>query len=288
MEAWVEITKDDGSSERHKLEEEETTIGRSPVAGIPLVSNEELEPEHLLLAPRSDGCWVAVAEGAQTSAFLQGEGFSHGVVPWDSELHVGSIRLRITDRPPQKEKDEDKTVGTPVVLLVLGALPVAVWMLMQGSNQNLQFDPAGKPPALFAESQECPVSADKAVHRARDAEQAASHKRERYPFDAQDGIEAVRRYQVAESCYREANYTKAAERVANEGNALKKRINEDYKTHKLRLERSLEKGRHLQALREARALNSLIRHTDGNYAQWMQVLERRLRISINQASKDDS
>ncbi len=58
MDAWVEIVREDGTLERQRLEGERVTLGRSPAANVPIPDARDLEPEHLMIAPRSDGCWA--------------------------------------------------------------------------------------------------------------------------------------------------------------------------------------------------------------------------------------
>lgn len=282
MEAWVEIIRGDGSAERHRLEEDQVTIGRSPTAGIPLVSAEELQPEHVLLAPRPDGCWIAVAEGAEPLPMVHGEPLRQGMVPWGTELVLGPITLKVSDKPPPTRKEKQKSqVSAPVLILTLVMLPLLGWLLLSGPSEELPLDPDTPPPELFADvDASCPGKGS-ALHTARRSAEAASHKSERYPFDAQDGVEAVGLYAEAQGCYAKAGRKADAKRMKRLRAALAEQIEEDYRTHKLRLERALEHGHFEDALVETRSLNELLAHTDGPYEQWLSVLERRLQLRMD-------
>ena len=103
MEAYVEIIREDGTLERTRIEGDQITVGRSPTAGVPLPDARDLEPEHLLIAPRGEGCWVAVAQGAKVTAKVRGQPFQHGMVAWGSEIEIGGLRLQGSQQPPPGE-----------------------------------------------------------------------------------------------------------------------------------------------------------------------------------------
>jgi hypothetical protein len=288
MDAWVEIVSPEGTSQRHRLEPGETTIGRSPMAGIPLVNVEELEGEHLLLSPRPDGCWVAVAEGAEPGAVIDGDPFTHGVVPYGTEVRVGSTLLRITDKEPVKQVASDRAISTPVLVLVVVLLPLSLWMLLEGGQGAAIDEKLPAVPPVFSDTeQECPESGGSvAATQARRAAEAASHKRERYAFAAQDGIEAVRLYAVAEGCFHAAGEARDAARMKRAKNALVQRIEEDYRTHRLRLDRALKNRDYQDALRETRAIQALLAHRDGTFLKWLEGLERKLQLRVDLGSGD--
>src|SRR5688500_9912655 len=198
MEAYVEIQRSDGSTEKHRLEGDKITVGRSPAATITLASANELEPEHVLLAPRPDGCWVAVARGARVGASVKGKAFEQGMVPWGSAVEIGAYKLVLTDGPPKAEGTGQKT--SPVAYVALVAIPLAAGMFLSEDESDLPDRPSAPPPSLFADPSPCPFTGPPAVHKARESAEAANAKAERYPFEAQDGVEAVALYGTASSC----------------------------------------------------------------------------------------
>lgn len=281
MEAWVEITRPDGTMERHRIEGEQVTVGRSPTAGIPLVNADDLEPEHLLVAPRPDGCWVSVAEGA-SPATSRGRAVRAEVVPWGTELTVGSVELRVTDRPTPTRRASTGGVSWPVIIAAFIGLPLAGWLLLSDPVTEVPLEAGVPPPELFAAEASCDQGGSSALHLAREAAEAASHRSERYPFDAQDGVAAVKLWGEAGACYDAAGRADDARRVERERRAMAQRLEEDYRTHRLRLERALEKERWDDALRESRALLSLTDHLQGDaYVTWLTLLERRLQLIVD-------
>jgi len=285
MDAWVEIIREDGSLERQRLEGERVTLGRSPAATIPIPDARDLEPEHLMIAPRADGCWVAVAQGAQTPVRVRGEVFEHGILGYGTEIEIGNVRLKLTDELPKEKKDpDDKPVSKPILIAAFIAIPLVGWMLLSGPDADIDATAPAPPPPLFEETVPCPTTGA-ARHRADLDAEAAIAMSERYPFASQDGVQAVTRFQRARACYRAADAQQEAQIMEQEAARMRARIEEDYTTHRLRLERSLEQGRLPDALLETRALIDLVRHKEGDpYLNWLRQLARQLQLAIDQAA----
>lgn len=286
MEAWLEIIREDGTLERQRLEGERITVGRSPSAGIPIPDARNIDPEHLLLAPRGEGCWVAVAQNASLPVYVRGEVFQHGMVSWGTELTIGNLKLKITDSlPKEKKSGGDKPVSAPVLIAFFVIVPLVGWMLLSDPDTGIDATPAAPPPALFDEQITCSTTGGTARHHAdRDAE-AAIAKAERYPFAAQDGVQAVRLYRRAQACYRAIGAANEAQLMEREGDVMERRIDEDYRTHRLRLERALRQSRLADALIETRALIELLQHREGDaYLAWLNQLARQLQLAIDSAT----
>ncbi len=285
MDAWLVVSRADGSTNRHAIEGEQATVGKSPTAGVPLVNCEELMDEHMLVAPRPDGCWVSVRQGAFPAVTYKGRTIEGEIVPWGSELAVGQVTIVVTDKLSADRKGKgEKPVSSPIMVLMFVMIPLAGWLLLSDPEASLPTGPEGAPPVLFDEITACPDSGGEAFHRAQESAEAASHRAERYPFEAQDGVQAVQLYTTAELCYTAAGREADAARIRREKEALTQRLEEDYRTHRLRLERGLELERWDDALIEAKNLNDLLEHRgDTEYGQWMVLLERRLQLMVDQA-----
>jgi hypothetical protein len=279
MEAYVEIIREDGTLERTRIEGDQITVGRSPTAGVPLPDARDLEPEHLLIAPRGEGCWVAIAQGAKVTAKVRGQPFQHGMVAWGSEIEIGGLRFRVTDKPPQ-DNIKGKGQTSPMVIIggVLGVV-VLVWAMQGEEIAGLDME-APEPYVLFADQSACPVTGVQAMTRAEQSAEAALAKSERYPFDAADGLDSVILYDTAFLCYQSTGVTAAASEMQRERDYMRHRIQEDYDTHRLRLQRALELERYDDGLLEARALLGMVRErgADDPYVQWLVRMERQLQL----------
>jgi hypothetical protein len=244
----------------------------------------ELMDEHMLVAPRAEGCWVSVRQGAFPAVTYKGKPIEGEMVQWGSELTVGQITILVTDKLSTERKPGDKPVSSPVLVLAFVLIPLIGWLLLSDPEAALPTGPEGAPPDLFDEISACPDPGAQALHRARESAEAASHRSERYPFAAQDGVQAVQLYATAQACYSAAGRGADATRIGREKAALTQRLEEDYRTHRLRLERALEFQHWDDALVEAKNLNDLLEHRrETEYGQWMELLERRLQLMVDQA-----
>jgi hypothetical protein len=283
MEAWIEITTLDGLREFHPLADDQITLGRSARAGIAVVNQDELQPEHLLLAPQRQGCWVAVAQGVTPVPMVNGEPHLRGLLPWGTTVELGELVLRFTDRPPRQSAEQKRSLS-PMTVLVPVLLGAAAWLFLSAPVQSAQMGPRGTPPTLFTDSYECPVPAEQALPRAREEAESASRKSERYPFDPRDGIESVLRWGVAETCYAIGGSRDDAQRVAALRTDMERRILEDYGTRQLSLQRALEHGRYRVAWSQAHLLNAMVAHLEEatDYTSSLVLLERQLRLQAEE------
>lgn len=281
MEAYVEIIREDGSLERTRVEGEQITVGRSATAGIALPDARDLEAEHLLIAPRGDGCWVAVAQGAKIGAKVGGQPFQHGMVAWGAEIEIGNLRIRLTDKPPQDQKKGGQQVSPVVMIGAVVAVLVVLWSLSGDTGTSLETE-APEAYVLFQDPIACPVSGALAQHRADEDASAALARSERYPFDPSDGVESVRLYRTAQACYASLSMAPAAADMEREANYMQNRIEEDYRTHRVRLERALQHETYDDALLEARSILALVREVGGEhpYVVWLTRLERQLALEL--------
>lgn len=281
MEAYVEIVREDGTLERHRIEGDQITVGKSPTAGVPIPDGRDLEAEHLLIAPRGEGCWIAVAQGAKIVAKVRGEAFQHGMVTWGTEIELGSIKVKVTDALPKDKANEQKT--SPVVLVGgVVAVGILAWtMLSDPGGHGIETDAPTEQLVLFDAEVACPASGASALYAADQDAEAALAKSERYPFDSSDGVESVTLYRRSQACYAAVGQADAASRMSAEGDWMQRRIEEDFTTHKLRLTRAMEHQRWADALLETRALIALTRHRDHPYVQWLMRNERRLQLLVD-------
>ncbi len=283
MEAYVEIVYPDGTSEVFPIEGDQATVGRSPTATVSLPDARELEPEHLLIAPRTDGVWVSPVQGANTPVLRDGVPLQPGKVPWGAWLEIGTLKFRVTHTRPERDAQDGAGGMSPVVkvVLLLGAAALAVTMALGPPNRSLPTRTRHEPPALFDEgAATCDAKGSDPARRGETLAEAASLHDERYPFDPQDGFEALRLYQQAAACFRAAGRTEAEAEAKAKADALRRRIEDDFRHARFRLDRALTEKRYVDALREARRIAAFVEHRPGPYLEWVQVLERRLAMRV--------
>ncbi len=281
MEAFVEIIREDGSLERTRIEGDQITVGRSPTAGIPLPDLRDLEPEHLLIAPRGDGCWIAVNQEARQQAKVGGQPFQHGMVAWGTELEIAGLKIKVTDKLPKEVKGEKQS--SPIVLLGgVATVLILLWSLGGDQGPGLETRPPAEPVALFATAEACPTTGSAVLRQADLFAEIALAKSERYPFDPSDGVESVRLYRRSQACYTAASVADAATQMQAEGDFMQRRVDEDYAAHRLRLERALAHQRYEDALYETQAILAILRREDQTnaYIQWLNRTKRHLELLV--------
>jgi hypothetical protein len=67
-------------------------------------------------------------------------------------------------------------------------------------------------------------------------------------------------------------------------NALKARLEDEYRAHRFRLERALEQTRYEDALYEVKMITALTNHRRGPYLNALNTLERQLTLRLDQAA----
>jgi hypothetical protein len=278
MEAFVEVTDSEGKKERHPISGAQVTLGKSGTAMISLPTANELELEHLLIAPRGkEGCWVSTSQGALTPTTLKGKPFASGILKWGAELHIGRVRVRVTNKKT-KAKGGKSSLSPVVVLGGLAILGAGAWMLLRPGTLEVPTSQGLIPPDLFeALDGSCSGDDGTAAERAEQAEYNGHVTGDRYQYAPGDGVEAVRYYLVAASCLREAGRTTDASEVDRFREELVSTINADYAGLRLHLEHSMAVENWADSVRDSERLVGLVSHLgDDPYGAW---LGQTLRIS---------
>ena len=275
MDAFVEVVKPDGTQERFPIEGAQVTLGKSGTAGISIPTANELELEHLLIAPRGkEGCWVSTSQGALTPTLLKGKPFTSGMVPWSSEIVIGRLRIRVTNkRASAKGGDGQPAVSPVIIVAAVVVLGGAAWMLLKGGSEGLLSAEGLEPPPLIAEVPTmCPANGDP-----RDLEYRAHSRGDRFRYDLRDGVEAVKLYAQAAACYRGAGDAERAAEMERQRDEMRSAMDADYAARRLRLHHALSTENWEEATVEARALSAMLVEVDpeDSYKTW---LERTRRI----------
>ena len=275
MNAYVEVVHEDGRKDRFPIEGAQVTLGKSGTAGISLPTSADLELEHLLIAPRGkEGCWVSTSQGARTPTKLKGKIFDSGMVPWGSELVIGSVRIRITNRPPRDAKDGPSKV---VILGVVAIAAVVALMFLKPGQDSVPSADGIEAPDLFGA---LPTTCDEgdAAAAAEGFEYAAHSRGDRYSYAPKDGVAAVSLYARAKACYEAAGDAERASVMDDSREAMQRKVDADYAAIRLRLHHALSVEDWDSAEREAEALESLTSDMSAEEVPYVAWLDRVLRI----------
>ncbi len=127
------------------------------------------------------------------------------------------------------------------------------------------------PRRLLPTSLECPRNS-----RALRLEKEGRIRIERYPYDPRDGVRGVTLLMRAKSCHEAAGRDREADRAASVSARVSSRIDADYSSARLALERSLANQRWGRALRDAERLLALTAHIHPHpYVRWLRHVAAR-------------
>lgn len=283
MKVLVEIVHADGSIETFPVNRETATLGRSLEADISIPDARDLEPQHIRLRPEPAGCNVDVLDSARTPVLVAGKAFYAGRLPWGAELVVGDLRVRILSG------ESKSAIGLSTILslaLLIGA-GVFLYVFMTGGGIELDLRSNRDAPPILPGDVTCPFQGERALRRAEHLVESAEAKSDRYPFDPQDGIAAVELYGYAIACFRAAGEREGERRTTARAAVLRERVQEDYTTHRLGLERALETEELEDALREAITLYRYVSHTDTDYERWLVAMIQKLELRVQEEEEDD-
>jgi hypothetical protein len=272
MKAFVEITPSNRATYRESLIGSDVSVGRSPGCSISLPDVRELRAVHFVIEQRSRGCFVSLSKDVNTPFTFRGQSVKSETIPWGEEFYVNGVRFRLVR---QKTDTTKKRTDIRFIIVACILASSAAWLFTYGKPTNDKKDKSKITPSpLFDEKAKCsrPMTA---FERAREAEEAGFAKTERYSFTPQDGVEAVRLYSDAFQCYQVARQFDQANRVKKELDIWKRRIENDYRTHKLWLRLALDNKQNSDVLREVRVLESLLSHQNDRYTKWLDQLEQK-------------
>jgi hypothetical protein len=273
----IDIVLPDGTVRRYPITGKRTILGRSPIAGISLAS-DDLEPEHILLMPSKDGMWVSVSKRARTALIVGGQPFSHGVLPWGTQACLGTLKLILVQEQSSRRGNAVK-INPGIVVLGILVLGLVLWSATKQDKTTSYMEPPAAPP-LFGSASQCSNAKDRAEARALDLAAQADAKAQRSVFAPQDGVTAVKLYREAESCFRTSGFGQQAQTLVAKRHVLEKRLNEDYVASRLRLETLREQKEWKKALAELAFLKALLSEQRNPYADWLTQTERHVQMQL--------
>jgi hypothetical protein len=209
-----------------------------------------------------------------------GKVFDNGIIPWGSEIDIGSVTVRIS-RP---------SAGGRVSLgriALMGSLAVAAGYLFLAGDSDELPRPTAPPPELFdAMAGTCP-EAQRAQARALEALAGADARESRYAYDRVEGIAAVAQLRVAELCASRAGNARLTEQARALRTSLERRIAGDFRALRISLERAIDRGDLVTIATSARPLRRLLAHRPGPYVYWLNEIERKAVEQLARKAKEE-
>jgi hypothetical protein len=244
---------------------------------------EQAAPEQLRVEARSGGVFAEV-RSLTPPTLLNGLPFTQGRLLPESRLQIGDFQISVVTASSGSERraKPERQASRSKFVYALGAIgfPLGIWVLLTTEPQTEAAVAPVAPPALFVDepstcSESTPSTASSLA--VADLERADS-SRERAPFDAERGVNAVALYQRAAACFRTAEQPADAKRAGLASDALKRKLNQEFRLHQVRLEWAQATHHYAEARTEVRLLLSFVGHRGAEYVAFLSALDRQFEL----------
>jgi len=215
---------------------------------------------------------------------LGGRAFSSGVVTQTDALSVGPLFVQVASWQEQVVQKTGHKRFIPLlallVLLTFASVSAAI------SRKVVKASHLPDPPASpFAESDakaqvSCPEQVPaSATVAAGDMWREALDQRERSPFSPRNGMDAVRTFNVAASCFDVAGNHDAAEEARTQASLLRAGLERSFHVHRVRLDHSISQKDFALSKVEVAILKSFLAGREHPYLTWLDDMERWLEVT---------
>ena len=245
---------------------------------------DEAAPEQLLLSGRPDGV-MARNLNLSHAVLLDQAPLTQALITGAAQLDIGGVQLSLQLLPAEPVVDKARSALKSVrQLAMLVAVSVGYYVVLTQAPASTAFDRSVPAPELFAAERggDCRYRTP-ATARAYAREQlvAAEVKQERFPYSTRDGMLAVPLYDSAYACFITGADDAEAQRVRAAREQLVRTLQDDLRTHQLRLEWSLGRQRYPAAAQELTIIRELVQGRTDAHAQWIADVSAELRAALN-------
>jgi hypothetical protein len=252
---------------------------------------EQAATEHLIVEARQ-GMVFGEARTLEPPPTVNGVPFTEGRLLPESIVMVGPVELSISllhvSGAAGTKHDKGGKATPRTYLLAALAVALAFYVLSNvKKNDSAMPMPVSVPELWTTERESCPQQAkEQAVVLAGELHLTADGKRERSPFHPEDGVAAVTLYRRAGACFAVAGRQAESNEAADDAEDLRRRVIDDFRLNRLRLERSLASQDWGTARKVIRVLISFMQGRSGDYVNWLSNVDRRITIKF--AGKKES
>jgi len=274
-----DISFSDGSQQSLQTDTERVLIGRGAHCEIRLPMADAAH-EHVVVEVVGATLRV-VARAFTPPPLLNGDPVTEVLVTEDAVLRIGAVQIRISRLDSSTATAPKKPTGGSLGVRVVGVLALAVlaWMFWLRATRGTNHAPTSVPELWSGAGTPCPVSVSaRAQALAVEKRILADGKRERHPFSAADGVEAVTLYQTAAACFVVAGDAESASELTSVASRLRADVNDDFRVRRLRLDRALASRNDEVAAHEVVMLRTLTLNQQGPYIDWLNALARKLEV----------
>jgi hypothetical protein len=283
-----QIRHPNGQTEHLTVEGERVLIGSGAHCEIRLPIDQSAVES--VLVQKSSGGVFAQALSFEPPPTINNTPFSQTPLQPESALGIGPVQIYVTlSDTAQGEavvaKKKQKTSPITLILAAVCALGAAYYFLLMDEEKGPAPQPTQVPELWEPPVATCPQSTpEQAIAKARESAAIADARRERRPFHVQDGVLAVPLYEVASVCFRTGGDQPASLEAASRATALRSEMQQDFRTHRVRLDHLLTIQDWVSARREVKTLLAYMEGKTGDYVTWLSNLDRNLKLKVGRVT----
>lgn len=197
------------------------------------------------------------------------------------------IYVEVTEGAGQGQGAEKKKGSSKLSIIAMFVMLPAVYMLFFADEETATTKQTSKPPPDLWNPPitQCPHQQQQALAFARERMAVADAKRERRPFHVQDGVQAVPVYETAAACFRAGGDGASAKLAEDAAQFLRREMNDDFRTRRVRLEHALNTQDYVSAQKEVRVLLQFVEGKQHEWVTWLQNLDRQLKLKVGEQRK---
>lgn len=274
-----------GQVEQLSVESERVLIGSGAHCDIRMPL-DQARVEHILLEAHPQGLFVR-ALSFEPPPTINNVPFTQAPLPPGAVLGVTGTQIYVesTEAAGQGAGGEKKKGSSKVSLLAMLVMLPAVYMLFFADEEPTGTRATTKPPPDLWNPPitTCPHQQQQALAFARERMAVADAKRERRPFHVQDGVQAVPVYETAAACFRAGGDGASAKLAEDAAQFLRREMNDDFRTRRVRLEHALSTQDYVSAQKEVRVLLQFVEGKQHEWVTWLQNLDRQLKLKVGES-----
>lgn len=281
-----QIQHANGRQEQVTVEAERALIGSGAHCEIRLPI-DQAAVEHILIQVGAGGVF-AQALSFEPAPTIGGVPFTQAPLPPDVVLGVNQTQMLVSivgdaigAGGPAKPRGKTNPM---LILAAMAGASLVAWMYLAGDDDVQRVEPQEYPKLWDQAAATCEKSGNEALAFAREKSVIAESKRERRMFHVKDGVDAVPLFETAAACFEKANDKQDADAARDTANALRKELDDDYRTHRMRLQHAMGVKDLETARKEVRTLIEMTEGKEGPYVTYLHVIERDLKQKLGRPS----
>jgi len=242
--------------------------------------------EHILIQVGAGGVF-AQALNFEPSPTIGGVPFTQAPLPADAVLGVNATQMLVSIAGDVVGAGGARVKGKTNPMLLMAAMAGAAmvaWMYLSDDDDQRRVEPQEYPKLWEQAAPTCEKSPNEALAFANEKRVVAESKRERRMFHVKDGVDAVPLFETTAACFDKAGDKVNGDAMRETANALRTELDSDYRTHRMRLQHSMQVNDFETARREVRTLIEMTEGKEGPYVTYLHVVERDLKQKLGRPS----